>query len=139
GEEAHHTVAAFERANHGSGHFFFRQALGQLSLIADLDEDVGQRTLHAGCNRLGALLVHVLILHVDLGRKTLVAIEQVFPIGKSIGAIPINDRKIALYVLYDLGGLIGERVFLVGGGVKAFVVAVRQEIQDAQNRNDDQG
>ena len=52
--------------------------------------------------------------------------------------IPVLDGEIALQVLDDFGGLIGQRVFLVGRRVVALVVALRQEIQDAQNRENDE-
>src|SRR6185369_7626274 len=56
----------------------------------------------------------------------------------TVGTIPIRDGEVALDVLDDFGGLIGKRVFLVGGRVETLVVALRQEIQDAQDRDDDQ-
>ncbi len=65
--EAHVAVAALEHPYQRAGEVLLGEALGFFPLVGGLHDDV-RDGLHPRGNGLGALLVDVVVLHVDLGR-----------------------------------------------------------------------
>src|ERR1035441_572569 len=77
-------------------------------------------------------------LHLQLGGEGGVAVEQIARLGEAGGFVEVGELDFALEAADYLDGLVGEAELLVAGGIVALVVAVGEEVDGAQNREDHQ-
>src|ERR1700676_864345 len=103
--EAYGSLAHLDGPHDGARDFFFGQALGFLLALSALNDD-GGNGLHARRNGLGAFLVDVVVLDVDLGGQVLVTVQQIARLYELRRLIPVSDGHILLESTGDLSGLV---------------------------------
>ena len=112
GDETDGAGRVLQVANEGASDAFFRHALGFFVLRADVD-DRGAVVADVGFPRRLGVLVGIDVIDVDLGRKILVLVEQIFAVFEAGALVEVGDRRVLLQSLDDLRRLLREAIALV--------------------------
>ncbi len=125
--------AGLERTDQRAGNFFLGKALGGFFADAAIHHDGGIGAETKGL-RLGRLAFRVDVFHVESGGERGIAVQKVAGAGEGFVTAEVSYVDIVFQIVDHFNGLVREAELLVGGGIPRLIVAVRQEIHAAQDR-----